>query len=264
MTVNREVDMMWRGLVILTVLTGTLFFAGCGAVMQQEKQFRWEPIDENKRELGQVTIERILLEETLASLVLSIPKLSADNEGNIFYLADGDGKLEEIYHSVFPPGCSPYQVHMTNNTDHVIRLNTAVIRLFDPAGNEYVTLMKEDLIAGWAMYGPSTYSLPYVDNGRYYDQIESRLRTIKLIDENTQILPGRTYKGWLVFNPTDLNQPGAWRLSMYEIPVETDGAGKVIRTVHADFNTECQEWLLTYEAENAFAKLQLVSEERVQ
>jgi hypothetical protein len=44
-----------------------------------------------------------------------------------------------------PKGAMIEKIAITNNTGHVVRLNTTVIAAFDPAGNQYDMLSKQEI-----------------------------------------------------------------------------------------------------------------------
>ena len=106
------------------------------------------------------------------------------------------------------------KITMTNNTDHVIRLNRAVIRLFDPAGNQYDALDYEELQARLLAARPcptTSMALP-------------QLKLFKLLSRNVEIVPGTNFAGYVVFKPNG-EMVGTWKMALFDIPVKTDEAG---------------------------------------
>ena len=197
-----------------------------------------------------LTIERPYLEEVPPEFSAVVQKCQVET-GKMFVDAAGKPVMEKAF--VVPAKSALEKISITNNTDHVVRLNSAVITYFDPADNQYNSLTKDEIKSYVQQERPCLST----------NALLNQLSTIKMIDRNTELLPNRTYTGYLIFMPRDLNIAGTWKFSMYEIPVETDAAGKVTKTVQFDFRDELKKYRTTYRRENALAPAVVVSKEEM-
>jgi hypothetical protein len=141
-----------------------------------------------------------------------------------------------------PKGGLIEKISITNNTKHVIRLGHAVFRAFDPAGNQYPILTKDELQAEiFSQLTPEMHaeqSLPI---------IRSSIRTIKLINRNTELLPNYTTTGYIIYVPNDIQMSGVWKLEIYEFPVKTDDAGRALTTINFSFRSISKKYIDSYE-----------------
>jgi hypothetical protein len=166
-------------------------------------------------------------------------------------------KVVKIY--AIAPGTELYQVKLTNNTDHVVRLQGAVIRLFDPAENPIEPLSKEDAVA------MATRGSMLVEHGvcaTAARKIKDALSTVRFLGPNTELLPGTTTTGYLLFVPNSLQLPGTWKLSLYEIPVKVDAAGNVVAKTKFDFAYIRKKFEDTY-SQDSWGARKLVSSKEV-
>lgn len=146
-------------------------------------------------------------------------------------MVDSTTKAPDMKDAVgLPIGAELYQLKLSNQTDHVVRLQGAIIRLFDPAENQIEPVSKEDAIAA----ATRTLSNQGVCNSEA-PKIMAALSTVKFIGPNTELLPGTTTTGYLLFFPQRPDLPGVWKLSLYEIPVKVDAAGSTIARTRFDF-----------------------------
>ena len=125
-----------------------------------------------------------------------------------------------------------YQIKLTNQTDHVVRLQGAVIRLFDPAENQIEPQSKEEVVA--TATRPSSLAKQGACPAAAA-KITDTLTTVRFVGPNTELLPGTTTTGYLSFLPTNTQLPGTWKLSLYEIPVKVDAAGTAVAKTRFDF-----------------------------
>jgi hypothetical protein len=139
-------------------------------------------------------------------------------------------KVVKIYAT--GPDIEAFQVKLANNTDHVVRLQGAVIRLFDPAENPIEPLSKEDAIA---MASRPSMLLEHGVCATSAGKVKDALAAVRFLGPNTELLPGTTTTGYLLFQPRNRVLPGAWKLSLYEIPVKVDAAGNVVAKTKFDF-----------------------------
>jgi hypothetical protein len=139
-----------------------------------------------------------------------------------------------------------YQLKITNQTDHVVRLQGAVIRLFDPAENQIEPQSKDEVVATASR--PSNLAKQGACPAAAA-KITDALTTVKFIGANTELLPGTTTTGYLSFLPPNTETPGAWRLSLYEIPVRVDAAGAPVAKTRFDFVYLRKKYQDTYSQE---------------
>lgn len=243
-------------LSLVTVLLVLVW--GCGPVITETFRYEIKTMEpaKNLQDLGFIVIENVKLKELPPALLVDVPQLSA--EGKV--LVDDKGKMKMQKASLFPAGTLFYSINITNKTDHVVRLTTAVIRLFDPASNDYTPLSYDDLYSLWNTNYMSWASYDY----QGFSGLTNRLKTLKIIDQRTELLPNLPYKGYIAFQPADLRLTGTYKLTFYDIPVEVDAAGKVTKTVRAEFFSQLEKWKYLYEAKNAFSKPELKSKEKVE
>jgi hypothetical protein len=145
------------------------------------------------------------------------------------------------------------KIGITNNTGHIIRLNSTVITGFDPADNQYNTLSKEEIASYLNQQRPCPST----------QQLVNQLNLVKLISKNTELLPNRTTTGYVLYKPLDVKIPGVWKLSFYEIPVETNSAGIPTKTVNFEFKSLCKKYEDTYRQDSPFAKPVVISTKEI-
>jgi hypothetical protein len=153
-----------------------------------------------------------------------------------------------------------YQIKLTNQTDHVVRLQGAVIRLFDPAENQIEPQSKEEVVA--TATRPSSLAKQGACPAAAA-KVTDALTTVRFIGPNTELLPGTTTTGYLSFLPANTQTPGAWKLSLYEIPVKVDAAGAPVAKTRFDFVYLRKKLQDTYSQE-LMGERKLVSTKEVQ
>jgi hypothetical protein len=137
---------------------------------------------------------------------------------------------------------------LTNQTDHVIRMNQVAIRVFDPSGNQIEPLTKDDLNSRLLSDRPCSSS----------HQAINQFRAIKVFDRNMEIVPGTTSTFWVAFAPPSMQMPGVWKFAIYEVPVKVDDAGRPTRTTRFDMRVIATQFVDTFTKESPFAEPKLV------
>jgi hypothetical protein len=135
------------------------------------------------------------------------------------------------------------KISITNNTKHVIRMGNTVFRGFDPAGNQYETLSKDELYS--VVYSQLT---PDLKAEQSYPIINSSIKSLKMIDRNTELLPDYTTTGYIIYAPDNIKMTGTWKLAIYEFPVETDDSGRAIKTINFTFRSISKKYIDQYES----------------
>lgn len=130
-----------------------------------------------------------------------------------------------------------YELTILNDTGHILRFSRSVIRLQDDLGNSYEAAMKadlEDMVDAYAQQFAArqmTIDIPTA---------KGRIKALKILDQNLELLPGLTEKVYATFNyPQEaaqfLSGKSYLKLMLYEIPVETNDAGEVQKTTNIEF-----------------------------
>ncbi len=247
---------------ILRVLAGMFFIGliavivGCGPTTFTRVRVDFQQYDKNedKQTREGITIERHDLKEAPPEFYANVQVCDPDTGRLRFDFYDKPIMEKTL---VVPRGVMIDKISITNKTGHIVRLNSTIIAVFDPADNQFNMLDKQEIFS----YLIQERLCP---NTRQTRQLQNQLNIIKLIDRNTELLPNRTTTGYLMYKPHDTNIPGIWKLSFYELPVETNAAGAVTKTVNFDFRSVLKKYIDTYKQENAFAKPVKVSTEEAQ
>lgn len=137
-----------------------------------------------------------------------------------------------------------FQVHITNNTGHIVRLTTAVFRLQNNVGKKFRTFSTAQELIAWNMgYLASAVPDPTVQN-QLGPQIQSAANGLQLLSRSVELLKGDEWTGYLVFNmqttkPSDymdiMASTERFTLRLAEIPIETNDAGEVSKTTEFTF-----------------------------
>jgi hypothetical protein len=137
---------------------------------------------------------------------------------------------------------------LTNQTDHVIRLNTVTIRLFDSAANQLEPLSKDDLSARLMDDRPCPSS----------QQAANQFRAHKVFDRNIEIVPGTTATFWVVFHPPSRGMPGGWKFAIYDVPVQVDEVGRPTKTTRFEMRVVVTQFIDTYTRASLLAGPRLI------
>jgi len=223
--------------VVLFLFTFSLLFIGCGASTYTSDRFEFTPYSstEAKQTKENITIERVDLKEIPAEFKMVVQGCNAAGQT----LVNSDNTPYMVNELVIPKKGLLEKLLITNNTNHVIRLNNTVMVAFDPSGNQYPIMSKDEIKAQLQQerYCPST------------NQLINRLTTIKFFDRNTELLPNMTTAGFIYYIPQDWKIPGTWKLTIYDFPVETEASGVVKKTIAFDFRTVVKQFRDTFKKE---------------
>jgi len=234
---------MKRYFLIQPVLLCLVLASGCGPMIFTRTHMERLPYNasEYRQEKSGLIVE--YKEQKNLPPEFNVNVQSCDKQNQPLVNSKGAPVMTSMF--VLPQGCLLFKYDITNNTDHVVRLNSAVIRLFDPAGNDYEPLDKDSLtqliLSEQRCQSIQTAVLP-------------KIKLMKLIGKNSELLPDLTTKGYLVFKPANQNLPGTWALRLYEIPVKTDAAGRVTQTEKFEVRSILKKFIYTYRKESLFAR----------
>jgi hypothetical protein len=232
-------------IIVVLALAPLFSAAGCGPTLSTQVRTETAFAPDNNGTLSKdgLTIEVPNLKQVPDAFRVEAP--ACDPTGKpVLDTATGAAVTTPVYAVTL--GADLYQIKLSNQTDHVIRLQGAVIRLFDPAENPIEPQTKEEIVA------TASRSSNLVRQGACPDaaaKINEALMTIRFIGPNTEMLPGTTTTGYLSFLPPNAELPGAWKLSLYEIPVKVDAAGAVVAKTRFDFAYLRKKYQDTYSQE---------------
>lgn len=254
-TRQAEVMMKYRTLRGSSVL---LLFCviSCGPVMSKQDRWVWTPYDDKEwtQERDDIIVENRPIQQFPPEFLVTVQQCSG-----VQLVVDSNNKPVTEQVSLLalkpPPGGSRYfQITITNNTDHVVRLNRAVFRLFDPSGNQYEPLSVDEMQAMMSARRPCPST----------QQILPHYKIVKFYNRNVEIVPRSSFTGYVVFLPPAINVAGTWKLGVFDIPSKTDESGKVIKTTNFEVRSVAKHYVDHYFQENAFAQKQLKNSEEVQ
>lgn len=238
---------------VSVVIAGLFFLPACGSTTYSQTRTVWKPysVTDNKQQKDGVIVE-------LGQPVIADPRQinrfpeaffvivqGCDSRGRLLY--DGANPVM-VRVSVARPGQLWQLMSLTNNTDHVLRLNQVAIRLFDPSGNQIEPLSKE---------GVSVRLINERDCPSS-QQAVSRLQALKIFDRNIEIVPGTTATFWVPFSPPSVELSGVWKYSIFDVPVQVDQTGNPIRTTRFEIRTVATKVVDTYRREHPWASPVLI------
>jgi hypothetical protein len=186
------------GVVVILLLA-----LACAPTTFTQTRLQWRPYNEAeyKQAKDGIIIEMRDVRQLPEAFFATVP--ACDRAGRLLINQYGNPVTERV--SLAAPGQFWEQVAITNQTDHIVRLNTVAIRLFDPSGNQLEPLTKEDLESAFLSRRPCPSS----------QQAARQIRAIKLIDRNMEIVPNSTASGWIAFAPPSMQMPGVWKFAFY-------------------------------------------------
>jgi len=252
-TIYHNKHITGKRIVLGLLLATSLLASACGPQISKQVRYEWSVFDqaETKQEREGLTVETKLVDKDFPPTLYAVVQNCNTSTGALLVGPDGKPSMFQI--QLAGPNQRWYQVALTNNTDHVVRLNNVIVRLFDPAGNQYEPFSKEDLATDLTRSWPCpTASIA-----------AQQYKVIKLLDRNAEMLPNTTTTGWIVFKPASLGILGVWKLAIYEVPVATDEAGKVSKTTKFETRTVVKKFVDTYRRENLMAPDELVESQEV-
>ena len=222
---------------ILFGIVISLLASACGPTSFTRTRMVWKPYDarESKQEKDGVIAELQLTEKAPASFFATVQ--ACDQYGRLIVDLNRNPQLEQV--SIRRAGQMWQLLALTNQTEHVIRLNQVAIRAFDPGGNQIEPLTMNDLYARLLRDRPCHSS----------SQAINQFRAIKIFDRNMEIVPGTTSTFWIVFVPPSTDMPGVWKFAIYEVPVTVNEAGHPTRTTRFEMRVVATQFVDTYRQE---------------
>lgn len=224
-----------------------LLIAACGPATFTRQRTVMEPYD--NRELRQdkdgVIVELKLGRKFPPTFQANVARCNAKNQ--IIVDQFGNQAMETI--SLARSNQLWSEIAITNQTSHVIRLNSVVLRLFDPSGTQYEPLTGDDLGAQLLAERPCPSTA----------QALNMFRVNKIFNRNIEIVPGTTSTFWMAYTPASRNMPGIWKFSVYELPVVLDSSGRPTKTTHFDMRVVAKQVTETLHQENPLEPAKVIS-----
>ena len=228
-----------------------LFISGCGPATFTQRRIVFEGVSsaDNRQEKDGVVAELKYEKDVPASFFARVQACNA--AGILMIDAFKNPVIETVRLS--HPGQYWQQVALTNNTDHVLRMNSVVIRLFDPAGTQIEPLNWSDLQSALTVQRPCVTTA----------QALQLFRVNKIFDRNMEIVPGSVATFWIPFRPPSMAMTGVWRFTIYEVPVLVDSAGRPARTTRFDMRVVAKQFEDTFRRDNPLAPAILLESKEV-
>lgn len=228
-----------------------LGLVGCGPATFTRTTVVWEPFDarENRQQRDNVTVELKFADQLPPSFFATVAR--CDQLGRIVVDKDGRTMPEQV--SLGTNDQVWQQISVTNDTQNVLRLNSVVVRLFDPAGTQYNVLSKADLQVELISRRPCNST----------QQALGIFASNPIFDRNIEIVPGTTSTFWVSFKPATRTMVGIWKIALYDVPVSLDPAGRPLRTTRFETRIAVRQVNETYRRDSLMAKPQLLERTEV-
>jgi hypothetical protein len=172
-------------------------------------------------------------------------------------------KLPKVKYNVLPSDVYAFKVTLKNTTTHIMALNSGAnelnrfspsIWLFNPVGKRIDTVTNSKVNDIWKR--------EYCWHGKAADKAEGLFAKAEDL-KGTVLLPGQSYTRYVYFAPESAKTAGKWLLSLYEVPVATDRAGRTSITEQFHVNAEVKKWETTFKKVSKKGKYKKVSHKQV-
>ncbi len=145
-----------------------------------------------------------------------------------------------------------FKVTIRNHTQFALKLDRAIIRVKDEAGNDYPVLSKRELqerLTNYLAGRKAVYAAQNVGITFPVDQLVGEYRSMRLLSRDTELAPEDSFTGYLALDfPDDQfeaskltgwsEKAGLLKLQLYQVPVQTDAAGNVVKATKFEFNVK--------------------------
>jgi len=224
-----------------------LLVSACAPITRVQTQWDFTPYapGELKQERDGITVE-IGSRSAFKDPSFAVRVFRCDRAGRM--LVDGKGQplIEDTL--LAGPGQLWRQVQITNRTRHVLRMNSVVLRLFDPGATQYEPLTLDDVRADLA----ARHSCGITPAS------EATMRSVKIFNRNIEVVPETTTGFWVAFKPATLAVEGTWKFAVYEIPSVVDDAGRPTRTTRFEMRIVAKSTQVTTVQDSMFAPPRVV------
>jgi hypothetical protein len=228
--------------------------AACGPTTFTKVRVDWQPVEGSspRQDNENVTVDVTTPApaETSPELMGTLQKCAVRD--TLEYSKSGKPVTETL--PVTTSGQLWRRVAITSRDEHILRLNGVVARLFTPDGREWEPLSRDKILAAFRANRPCPSS----------DTAANAFSGVRLLQKGVEILPGATGASWLAFTPPSAeDQPGVWKLGLYEVPVKTNDVGKVAKTARFEFRYQVIKYVDTYRQKNWLATPELIESTEV-
>lgn len=129
-----------------------------------------------------------------------------------------------------------FEINYASDINHIVNFSGVTFILEDPNGEQYRPVSAKNLLNRKGFSCGTK------------EQIDAFTKTTKNITDfnKSVVLPKGSITTALAFRPGSKKIKGNWKLSMYEVPVLTDPAGKVSETDHWHGNMIVKKWETTF------------------
>lgn len=188
---------------------------------------------------------------------LDFKALSTDSRlSKTVTLVDPDTNVKsDVNWVLIPPPV--FELRITNNTGHIARMKGIVIKLVDSASNIYDKIDRDHLQSNLDDEFAASARKGMAIDGAAQSQLKAATRQIKMLDENTELLPDMTDTYYVTIDlPVEKTREGieAWlaqqavlTLKVFEVPSAVDAAGNVTKRVAFEFPLAVKTYADTYE-----------------
>jgi hypothetical protein len=226
--------------------------AACGPTTFTKIRTDWQPVEGSplRQDNENVTVDVTTPAETSPELFGTLQKCVVRD--TLEYAKGGKPVTEPV--PVTTPGQMWRRVAITSRDEHILRMNGVVARLFTPDGREWEPLTRDKILAAFRANRPCPSS----------DTAANAFSGVKLLQKGVEILPGGASASWLAFTPPSAeDQPGVWKLGLYEVPVKTNDVGKTTKTARFEFRYNVVKYVDTYRQKNWLATPELIESTEV-
>jgi hypothetical protein len=232
----------------LTIAAASLLLAACGPMTRTQTRWEFSPYSptELRQQKDGITVEigdrRVESDPTFRLTVFRCTPA-----GQIIVDSNRQPRLAEAF--IYGDQQFWRQVSITNRTRHVLRLNSVVLRLFDPGATQYEPLTFDDIRADLGVRHPCGIT----------PASEAALRSVKVFNRNIEIVPETTSTFWVAFRPATLMVEGVWKFAAYEIPSVVDEAGRPTRTTRFEMRLVAKATSITTTQDSPFEKPRVIT-----
>lgn len=231
-------------------LATVLLLAACGTATYTRTRTEFSPASpaDSRQEKDGIVAEIKFAQRSQLPPSFTATVQACDRVGALAFDKQSGRPIEEKV-PLMRPGQYWEQLAITNNTNHVLRMNSVVIRLFDPSGGQYEPMNWGDLQTELMGLRPCPSTAVAIN----------QFRVNKVFDRNMEIVPGSTSTFWVPFRPASMSMTGVWRFAIYEVPVRVDDAGRALKTTQFDIRVVSKQIVDTYSQASPLEPAKLVS-----
>lgn len=191
-------------------------------------------------------------EKKRPALLVTVPEVNQQGQVVMTPALLGPPQPRMVQVNLLGDDTTAFEVKVTNHTKHVLRFGGSVIKLIDPANNLSDPITQMDIVARW-MGNPTGQA-----------NVTRQIRNIHFIGPNTEVLPGYTLEGYLVFNVNPAEEHGVYKLAMHDLITASDKAGVPTNRTSYEFEYKVRIFKDIMEVDMLKGTKKLVRTEEVQ